>query len=284
MRKCLYRGKLAFFDQAAVPEFWDRRWQSVPGGPAVGLHLGIPAHVRSAMHRWVARGSRCLEAGCGMGNVVYGLRQAGWPCVGLDYAETTVRTLRSLAPDLEIQLGDVRNVPYPDHSFDCYISLGVIEHFAEGYGPILREMDRILRPGGVALISFPSDNVLRRIKRRAGCWPNEAAAQDHGLEFYQFALDPRDVTRDLRRIGYRILATQRYEGVLGVADDAPPPFDRLLLWLYNKRDSRVCSGVRRFLEPFLAGWAGYCTQIVARKPTAPGVQGPPSPDGRQPSR
>jgi SAM-dependent methyltransferase len=265
MEKGIYRGKLAYFDQAACPDFWDQQWQRFATDPTVGLELGVPSHVLREMRRWVPRGSRCLEAGCGMGNLVYGLTRAGWPCVGVDFAEKTVQVLQALRRDLEVRLGDVRALPFPDGSFDCYISQGVIEHFPDGYGPILREMDRVLRPGGVALVSFPSENRLRRLKRRFGRYAPADRRRQGAPEFYQFALNPRSVCADLQQLGFAVLAVRHYEGVLGLADEAFSPLNRLLLWLYNKRDSRLCSGSRRLLEPALAGWAGYCTQIVARK-------------------
>jgi SAM-dependent methyltransferase len=261
--KAIYQGKLAYFEEPATPDFWDRRWQTAMANAASAVRCGLPGHVFAAASRWLPRGSRCLEAGCGMGNVVYGLCQAGWPCVGLDYAEKTVHILQSLGLGLDIHLGDVRAIPFPEGSFDAYISQGVIEHFPEGYGPILGEMDRILKTGGIALISFPSLNPLRKFKRRLRCYPT--ATPNQSAEFYQFALDPDEVIADVRKMGYTLLELRRYEGVLGIGDEMLSPLNRLVLWLYNKRDSRLCSGVRRVLEPVVSGWAGYCTQITVRK-------------------
>src|SRR5262245_54973347 len=100
--KVIYRNQLAYFQEPAAPDFWDRRWEAAAPDVKGGVKLGLPRHVRDAVSRWLPPGSRCLEAGCGLGNVVYGLREAGWPCVGLDYAERTVRALQSLDLGLEV--------------------------------------------------------------------------------------------------------------------------------------------------------------------------------------
>jgi hypothetical protein len=83
--------------------------------------------------------------------------------------------------------------------------------------------------------------------------------------FYQFALDPRCVERELVSRGFAVLERTWYEGFLGVADEAPPPLDRLMRRVYNDRRSRWCSATRRLAEPLCRRWAGYCHQIVARR-------------------
>jgi SAM-dependent methyltransferase len=262
--KALHGGRLAFFDKAATPAFWEEHWRESSAEVTVQIQQGVPGHLLRAMRRWVPPGSYCLEAGCGSGNIVYGLTRAGWPCVGVDFSQATVRTLQRSGVDLCVCCGDVRASPFRDRTFDCYISQGVIEHLVDGYMPVLREMDRVLKAGGTAVVSFPSLNAVRRVK----LWLRQYdhfGQEDSKLEFYQYALDANEVSLDLRNLGYTILEVVPYEGLLGIADDIFYPFDRFLRRLYNVRTSHLASGARRVLEPVLSGWAGYCSQIVARK-------------------
>ena len=106
---------------------------------------------------------KILEGGCGMGTWVYNLRLKGHDVIGVDYMDSTIEKLRKYDASLPVFQGDVNNLDFPDDSFDAYISLGVIEHFQEGPQKALSEAYRILRPGGIAFITVPYLNVLRRL-------------------------------------------------------------------------------------------------------------------------
>ena len=47
-------------------------------------------------------------------------------------------------PQLDVSYGDVRALEFEDDSFDGYWSLGVIEHFPDGYEDIGQEMTRVI--------------------------------------------------------------------------------------------------------------------------------------------
>jgi SAM-dependent methyltransferase len=59
-------------------------------------------------------------------------------------------------------VGDVRDLPFPDASFDAIYSMGTIEHFDETERAV-EEMARVLKPGGRAIVGVPNrhDPFLR---------------------------------------------------------------------------------------------------------------------------
>ena len=54
--------------------------------------------------------------------------------------------------------GDIKNMPYEDNSLSGYLSFGVMEHFIEGPKEAMDEMYRVMRPGGVAIITTPNNS------------------------------------------------------------------------------------------------------------------------------
>jgi SAM-dependent methyltransferase len=84
---------------------------------------------------------------------------------GIDISEPIVRTARKTAPasrPLHAAVADCRAAPFRDASFDAIYSMGTIEHFDESESAV-REMWRVLRPGGRAVVGVPNrrDPFLR---------------------------------------------------------------------------------------------------------------------------
>ena len=104
-----------------------------------------------------------VEIGAGSGRLLIraGLERP-YRLVALDYAVYAMRAVRENAQragrDVELALGDARALPFRDASFDLVLSGGLLEHFRDPL-PVLAEMARILRPGGL----FYADIVPRKV-------------------------------------------------------------------------------------------------------------------------
>lgn len=129
--------------------------------------------LRQWILKYVSRHGKVVEAGCGRGRYVFYLSRLGIDIEGLDFSEATIRYLEEWKKehyfDIAFRLGEVTALPYEDNSLSGYISLGVLEHFIEGPRVPLAEAYRVLRPGGIAVISTPSVSFnvfLQKLKRR----------------------------------------------------------------------------------------------------------------------
>jgi ubiquinone/menaquinone biosynthesis C-methylase UbiE len=108
----------------------------------------------------VDSGAEVLDLGCGAAPVLSELRRQGIHTRGLDASADMLENARSrlralLLSDADLEQGDCRATPYASASFDVVICLGVISYI-EDYDPVLNEIERLLKPGGTALISFRS--------------------------------------------------------------------------------------------------------------------------------
>ncbi|MDL5050864.1 class I SAM-dependent methyltransferase [Oscillatoria amoena NRMC-F 0135] len=97
-----------------------------------------------------------LEIGCGEGRGVELILQKADRFTAVDKIEEALAGLREKFPQAKFV---AMNLPpltgLPDNSFDCVISFQVIEHIKDDR-LFLHEVNRVLKPGGVALITTPN--------------------------------------------------------------------------------------------------------------------------------
>ena len=102
-------------------------------------------------------GARVLDAPCGdVAALTCALRKLGFDAVGAD-----------IDPQAAVHLGEGfvktnldASLPWPDESFQAVISTEGIEHLENHYS-FLRELHRILKPGGALLLTTPNITALR---------------------------------------------------------------------------------------------------------------------------
>jgi SAM-dependent methyltransferase len=97
--------------------------------------------------------ARVLDAGCGSGRTMVDLRRYG-VVVGIELSEDAAEIAR--ARDCgQVVIGRVEQLPWEADSFDLITCLDVIEHTADD-GAALRELRRVCKPGGWALLTVPA--------------------------------------------------------------------------------------------------------------------------------
>lgn len=145
-----------------------------------------------------------LEAGSGLSAVLITLRRLGYNMVGLDYAENALHTSHGYDPTLPLIVGDVHRLPHATNSLDSYLSFGVLEHFEHGMKPALAEAFRVLKPGGILVLTIPYPNVINRLVAWRRKQQGVTVLNDD--EFYESTYDKDTLCNSVTGVGFKLEA------------------------------------------------------------------------------
>lgn len=214
------KRQLIYIENKASPGYWDTQWQVGKSirNEIMGLKTTFATRITKKYLR--PEDGMILEGGCGRAQHVAALSNNGYTVVGIDYAEKTVQMLNRYVPELNILLGDVRNLPFDDGYFVGYWSIGVIEHFWGGYESIAVEMLRVIKGGGYLFLTFPYMSPLRKVTASLDLYDLwEETMPSEG--FYQFALNSKLVLADFQKLGFRLIKAVPFHWVRGLGDELP---------------------------------------------------------------
>lgn len=107
------------------------------------------------------KGMSLLDCGCGPGTISIGLAEAVAPgsVIGIDIDKGQIELARSAAQqrgltNLRFEVASVYDLPFPSDAFEAVFSHALFEHLTDPAGA-LKEIRRVLRPGGVVGIASP---------------------------------------------------------------------------------------------------------------------------------
>lgn len=98
-------------------------------------------------------GARVLDVGCGVGQVVARLDEAGFETHGVDVSEPNIERAKKICT--RCQLYDGRKLPFADNYFASAGALNVLEHVDEPEA-FVRDLVRVVVPGGKVVLSSPN--------------------------------------------------------------------------------------------------------------------------------
>lgn len=180
-------------------------------------------------------GGRALDVGCGTGAALSDARRLGWEVHGVEPSAAAAEIARATLGPVVVT-GTLEEAGYPDAHFDVVALFHVLEHLPDPVGT-LREVARVLRPGGLALLAVPNHRSLAAFAFRSRWFPWEVPRH-----LYHFS--PRTLAALLARAGALRLVRVNH---------VPVPAGCTLSWEYVCRDH---PWLGRLLPPRAAAWLG----------------------------
>jgi 2-polyprenyl-3-methyl-5-hydroxy-6-metoxy-1,4-benzoquinol methylase len=141
---------------------------------------------------------RLLDVGCAMGSMLEEAKAAGWDPAGVETSEFAAKYAAEHT-GCPVYAGTLEKAAFPSESFDVVTLMDVIEHVPEP-AALIKEIFRVLRPGGVLFIvtpNFSSFFVWLYGPKAYGVWP------EHHVVYFQ----PSTAQNLLRKSGFSRIIT-----------------------------------------------------------------------------
>jgi len=205
-------------------------------------------------------GARVLDVGCGTGEYVRRVQELGFVGCGIEPAEAMRKLAIEMNPGSVILDGIATKLSFPDSVFDLVICIEVLRYLHRSDGKLaLREMRRVLRPGGILFLTMVNKYALdgfyihHRIRRalRGG----DINVEVPHCEF----VTPSELDREILEAGF---SSALHRGVLfgpmRILYKVSTPLARSVARWFEPIDDAICA------IPATTALAGHLVTIARR--------------------
>lgn len=151
---------------------------------------GIPSRLRVKQvlrELGEIRGKKLLDVGCEAGFITKQLIDKGARVTAIDLIPEPIKQLKKELHGrlATLLVADATRLPFPDRAFDIVLATEVIEHISQ-LDRFIREAFRVLTPGGQLLVTFPNENLRKKLYPLVSLFGINAAVEDQvTLKNYQ---------------------------------------------------------------------------------------------------
>ncbi|GAB5490484.1 MAG: hypothetical protein Phog2KO_06990 [Phototrophicaceae bacterium] len=184
-----------------------KAWENIWDTASVDVELQTAYYKRTIRGRnnylpYLNKDDIVLEAGSGLSSALIPLHEMGYKVIGIDYAVNSLEASREHTGDLALAGADIHKLPFADNSVGAYLSFGVLEHFEHGMQPALKEAYRVLKVGGIAVITIPYPNLVWKLAQ----WRREQ--QGRSLideDFYESTYTREQLVHEVTTAGFDVV-------------------------------------------------------------------------------
>ena len=205
-------------------------------------------------------GARVLDVGCGTGEYIRRLRELGFVGCGIEPAAAMRKVAIEKNPGCDILDGVATKLPFADASFDLIICIEVLRYLHRNDGRLaLREMHRVLRPGGILFLTMVNKYALDGFYihyhiQRLFEGGKVSVAAPH-CEF----VTPREVRNEIRDAGFSLSHNRGVLfGPIRILYKVSVPLARRLAQWLEPIDDAICA------IPATSAIAGHLVTIARR--------------------
>lgn len=189
--------------------FWDHEAQGYDDAHDRDASSRSPLWIRMAVVLRLLGSERVsvLDCGMGPGRLLLELERRGCTIAGVDISSEMVARARARLPLAADRLlrGSVESLPFPSESFDATVATGVLE-YVEDVPRALGEVARVLRTGGVFVVSMPNTRAVGTFWRHRVVYSATRAVKAR-LRFGRPVPLPRPGRLSLRRMEMLLAAS-----------------------------------------------------------------------------
>ena len=170
------------------PEFYEKifapRHKPVPAGALGRMRKRLELDREQAVFRFLDGGGKFLDVGCGFGHLVFLATQKYREVHGTDISESRISWNEAAAKNFDganiyFKVSDMnQGIPYEDGYFNTVTCVASLE-LPSDILKIIREFNRVLKPGGQLVLSISNAAyITRRIRALFGQPPRISSAND----------------------------------------------------------------------------------------------------------
>lgn len=193
-----------------LKQLYDKRFRKIEGGPAHSFDdflkdpKGFSRNYRISRLRYIkkyARGPRLLDVGCAYGIFLYVASQSGYKVSGVEMSSYSAETARKKF-NVDVYNGSLAGAAFKPSIFDVVTLWDVLEHLMDPLAE-LREVHRLLKPGGLIAIQLPNLRGLdvAILKEKWG-WLQ--------LPYHLYFFTPSTLKQMVEKSGFEVVGLRTY--------------------------------------------------------------------------